>query len=90
LALTPTSALPRDVPFSIAISGDEFNPWTKTSHKFRFYYQPIISNVYPEEVEVGRIIEIYIQAAEDSEFFEPMPLSPVDSTNLIDEYEGEP
>jgi len=38
LALTPTSALPRDVPFSIALSSDEFNPWTKTSHKFRFYY----------------------------------------------------
>jgi hypothetical protein len=36
---------------------------------------------------VGRIIEIFIFAAEDSEFFEPMPLSPVDSTNLIDEQE---
>ena len=50
----------------------------------------MISNVYPDEVEVGRIIEIYIQAAEDSEFFEPMPLSPVDSSNLIDDNEGEP
>jgi hypothetical protein len=28
LPLTPTASLPRDVPFSIAISGDEFNPWT--------------------------------------------------------------
>jgi hypothetical protein len=37
---------------------------------------------------VGRIIEIYIQAAEDSEFFEPMPQMPVDSTNLFEENEG--
>lgn len=37
LSGTPTSAMPRDVPFSIAISGDEFNPWTQSSHKFRFY-----------------------------------------------------
>jgi hypothetical protein len=28
LPTTPTSALPRDVPFSIALSGDEFDPWT--------------------------------------------------------------
>jgi hypothetical protein len=41
-------------------------------------------------VEVGRIIEIYIFAAEDSEFFEPMPLSPVDSANLIEESEEQP
>jgi len=37
LPLTPTASLPRDVPFSIAISSDEFNPWTSTYHRFRFY-----------------------------------------------------
>lgn len=29
------------------------------------------------EVDVGRITEVYVTAAEDSEFFEPMPLTPL-------------
>lgn len=77
LPLTPTAALPRDVPFSVAISGDEFAPWTSTSHKFRFYEQPVYDFVSPAEVEVGRITEVYVLAALDSEFFEPMPLTPL-------------
>ena len=28
LPLTPTAALPVDLPFAVAISGDEFSPWT--------------------------------------------------------------
>jgi len=76
LPLTSSSALPRDVPFSIALSSDEFDPWTKTSHVFRFYDQPILASAHPEELEVGRISEIYIKAAEGSEFFEPMALQP--------------
>lgn len=75
LPLTPTAGLPRDVPFSIAISGDEFNPWTSTSHKFRFYEQPQVGKVEPNEVEVGRIAEVYVTATDDSEFFDPMPLA---------------
>jgi hypothetical protein len=43
LPLTPTSELPRDVPFSVALSSDEFDPCTKTSHIYRFYEQPILS-----------------------------------------------
>lgn len=80
LPLTPTAALPRDVPFSVAMSGDEFNPWTSTSHKFRFYEEPLIASVEPAEVDVGRIAEVYVTAADDSEFFEPMPLTPLSST----------
>jgi len=76
LPLTSTAALPRDVPFSVAISGDEFNPWTSTFHKFRFYDQPIIDKVEPVEVDVGRIVEVYVTAAEDSEFFDPLPVTP--------------
>jgi len=76
LPLTPTSALPRDVPFSIALSSDEFDPWTKTSHVFRFYDQPILERAYPDEMAVGRIGEVYIKAAEGSEFFEPMAIQP--------------
>jgi hypothetical protein len=33
--------------------------------------------VTPLEVDVGRVAEVYITAAEDSEFFEPMPLAPM-------------
>jgi len=73
LPLTPTAALPRDVPFSIAISGDEFSPWTSTTHRFRFYEQPVLAKIEPEELEVGRVTEVYITAAEGSEFSEPMP-----------------
>jgi hypothetical protein len=76
LPLTPTAGLPRDVPFSVAISGDEFNPWTSSAHTFRFYEQPVIASVSPEEIEIGRIAEVYVTAAEDSEFIEPLELTP--------------
>lgn len=76
LPLTSSAALPRDIPFSVALSQDEFDPWTKTSHVFRFYDQPILESAHPPQMEVGRIGEIYVKAAEGSEFFEPMALQP--------------
>jgi hypothetical protein len=76
LPLTPSAALPRDVPFSIALSSDEFDPWTKTSHIFRFYDQPQLDSAHPGALEVGRIGEVYVKAAEGSEFFEPLALQP--------------
>ena len=76
LPLTPTASLPRDIPFSVAISGDEFNPWTATVHKFRIYEQPNIEKVEPEESEVSRMQEVFISVADESEFFDPMPVTP--------------
>jgi len=73
LPLTPTAALPRDVPFSIALTSDENEPWTATSHKFRFYEQPILTKIEPEELEIGRIAQVTILCGDNSEFFEPMP-----------------
>ena len=35
--LTKPTILPADIPFSVALSADSFEPWTETSHKFRFY-----------------------------------------------------
>ena len=35
--VTAPTAFPEDVPFSIALTNDEYDPWTETSHKFRFY-----------------------------------------------------
>lgn len=81
--MTPTAALPRDVPFSIALSADEFNPWTRTPHRFRFYEQPTLAKIDPEEIEVGRITEVYITTAEGSEFFEPMPPSPTSENGTV-------
>jgi hypothetical protein len=65
--------MPRDVPFSVAISGDEFKPWTFSSHKFRFYNQPKIGSIDTEEVNVGTVKTVYISVTDESEFFDPMP-----------------
>ena len=69
---TPTSSLPRDVPFAIALSGDEFAPWTASIHRMIFYSQPVVETVEPSEIDVGRITSVYLVAAEDSEFFDPV------------------
>ena len=76
---TSPAQWPADVPFSIAINGDSFEPWTQTSHKFRFYRQPTISRVEPEKVFVGAMKEVIVTLDEDPErpdnvFFEPMPV----------------
>lgn len=64
---------PEDVPLSIAFSSDENDPWTETSHKFRFYEQPVLAKCDPCEAEVGSIREVYVWADENSQFFEPLP-----------------
>ena len=71
--MTPPSTLPVDLPLSIALTSDENEPWTETSHKFRFYEQPTLLRSDPQEVEVGTISEVLVFADENSEFFEPMP-----------------
>ena len=66
---------PLDVPFGIAFSNDEYDPWTETSHKFRFYDQPIITRSDPIEVEVGTISEVLVFADEATEFFDPVMIN---------------
>lgn len=66
---------PLDVPFSIAFSNDEFDPWIDTSHKFRFYEQPIVLKSEPAEVEVGTISEVLVFADENTEFFDPVMIN---------------
>ena len=61
------------MPISIAIGKEEYDPWTETSHKFRFYEQPVIAKCDPCEVDVGSKEEIYVWADEGSYFFEVMP-----------------
>lgn len=40
--LSPPSVFPQDLPFSIALTTDEYDPWTESSHKFRLYDQPTL------------------------------------------------
>ena len=55
VAATKPVSWPADVPFSLALVSDSFEPWTQTSHKFRFYQQPAITRIEPEKVTVGLI-----------------------------------
>lgn len=71
---------PADVPFSVALLADSFEPWTDTGHKFRFFKQPIISKVEPNEVEVGQITSVTVSidpelTGSSNIFFEPIPAS---------------
>jgi hypothetical protein len=79
--LTPPQTFPADVPFSIALTSDENEPWTETAHKFRFYDQPALLRSDPVEVEVGTITEVLVWADENSEFFEPVPAMKPTSPN---------
>lgn len=63
------------MPFSIAFSNDEYDPWIDTSHKFRFYEQPIVLKSEPQEVEVGTISEVLVWADENTEFFDPVMIN---------------
>jgi hypothetical protein len=47
IPMTEEADLPKDVPFSIALTSDEFDPWTKTTDVYRFYEQPILDRAYP-------------------------------------------
>lgn len=77
--LTKPTILPADIPFSVALSSDSFDPWTETSHKFRFYKQPIISKVEPEKVQIGQITELVLtidpeeQTSAENVFVQPLP-----------------
>lgn len=79
--MTPPSAFPEDVPFSIALTSDEYDPWTETSHKFRLYEQPILVKCDPCDVEVGTISEVLVWADENSQFFEPVPANKFSETS---------
>ena len=81
---TPTASLPRDVPFAVALSGDEFAPWTGTTHRMIFYNQPVVEAVVPLEVDVGRIITVTLTASDDTEFFDPVSVQPLpDEDNVM-------
>lgn len=73
--LPPTADFTLSVPIGVAFVEEEFEPWTESIHRFRYYKQPNIVKVEPDEVEVGKMAEILIIADEESEFWEPIPTS---------------
>lgn len=67
------ATFPIDVPISIALTSDEYDPWTETSHRFRIYEDPTVVRSEPTEVDVGTMSEVLVWADENSMFFEPIP-----------------
>ena len=58
------------VPIGIAFNDEEFKPWTQDLHRFRFYTQPTIVVADPDEVEIGKMAEIFVFTDEESKFWE--------------------
>lgn len=84
---------PTDLPFAVALTSDVFEPWTQTSHKFRFYQQPVISRLEPATIAVGDIKEVRAIIDFDPEtpenvFFEPMPVRKVNQDDDDEDSEG--
>lgn len=52
---------------------EDYRPWTEDLNRFRFYKHPGIVSAEPEEIKIGRIVEVYLTATEDTSFFEPIP-----------------
>lgn len=85
LTQTLPAVWPVDMPFGVALSLDNFDPWTEDSHKFRFYKQPQIARLEPAETDIGMLTEVVViidteetdpgNLAHDNVFFEPLPNS---------------
>ena len=58
------------MPIGVAFQEDDFHPFTESLHRFRFYTQPRLAYCDPDETQVGNIIEVYVYADDDSEFWE--------------------
>jgi hypothetical protein len=73
--IKPFEKLPLEIPFAVAINQDQFDPWTATHHRFRYYKSPVIESIFPTEVAVGLITEVLIVADKSANnlFFEPFP-----------------
>ena len=71
--LPGTSDQTISVPIGVGFLDEEYEPWTESVHRFRFYQPPLIVRAEPDEVEVGKMAEVYVFADDNSEFWEPIP-----------------
>ena len=58
------------MPIGVAFLEEEFDPWTESVHRFRYYAPPRIIQADPDEIEVGKMAEVFVFADENSEFWE--------------------
>ena len=56
------------MPFSIAFQDDIYFPYTEGPQKFRLYEHPLTIDIMPDQVDVGRLTEVYIIADETQGF----------------------
>lgn len=66
------------MPFGVALTSDVYDPWTETSHKFRYYRQPEDVSISVVESNVGVLTEVLVsispsESKKDNVFFEPLP-----------------
>ena len=68
--LPPTSDQTISVPIGVSFQEEEFEPWTESTHRFRYYAPPVLVRAEPDEIEVGKMAEVYVFADDNSEFWE--------------------
>lgn len=68
------ASLPFSVPFSISFNKEEYDPWTQSAHRFRFYDQPYISGCTPTQAEVGESKSVQVFSNQNTEFIQPIPI----------------
>lgn len=68
--------------FGIGANDEEFLPWTKDLHRYNYYTPTVIDYAEPDEIEIGKVVEIYVFAAEGSTFTQPVPTGAAGGTGL--------
>ncbi len=66
--------LPFNVPFSVGLTEDEFEPWTTTSHTFTFYRNPKLIDNDPIEGKTSEIKPVLIRSDKNGTFTVPSPI----------------
>jgi len=61
------------VPFAIAFQEDLYFPYTNGGQKYRMYRQPQLDTVFPTEVKVGKLAEVFVSSTEAAPFWQPTP-----------------
>ena len=56
------------IPLGISFGEEEFKPWTKGTHRYHFYTQPVIEYAEPNEITIGKMAEIYVFTEQGSRF----------------------
>ena len=58
------------MPFSISFGESEYKPWTQDLHRFRYYEQPWLGTATPDEINIRKKTEIYVEAYDGYTFLQ--------------------